>query len=120
MTRSALDEYAAVVRPRYKAARKAAKTKILDEFCQTTGMHRKAAVRLLNRDTGPKRGGRGRPPGRRTARLRSSPYTRVASARAVSSSHCRVVDRSAHTSASRTIVSAALSITCTGTHSSVE
>jgi hypothetical protein len=35
MTRSALDEYAAVVRRRYGAARKAEKTKILDEFCQT-------------------------------------------------------------------------------------
>ena len=61
MIRSALEEYAAVVRRRYKAARKAEKTKILDEFCQTTGMHRKAAVRLLNRDTKPRLVGRGRP-----------------------------------------------------------
>lgn len=60
MTRSALDEYAAVVRPRYKTARKAEKTKILDEFCQTTGMHRKAAVRLLNKDARPRLAGRGR------------------------------------------------------------
>jgi hypothetical protein len=51
MTRSALDEYAAAVRSLYSAARKAEKTRILDEFCQTTGMHREAAVRLLNRDT---------------------------------------------------------------------
>jgi hypothetical protein len=61
MTRSALDEYAAVVRRRYQAARRAEKTKILDEFCQTTGMHRKAAVRLLNRQTRPRPVGRGRP-----------------------------------------------------------
>ncbi len=60
MTRSALDEYAAVVRPRYRAARKAEKTRILDEFCRTTGMHRKAAVRLLNRKTRPKPVDRGR------------------------------------------------------------
>jgi hypothetical protein len=51
MTRSSLQEYAAAVRPRYKAAGKAEKGKILDEFCRTTGMHRKAAVRLLNRET---------------------------------------------------------------------
>lgn len=61
MTRSALEEYADVMRRRYKAARKAGKTKILDEFCQTTGMHRKAAVRLLNRETKPRRVSRGRP-----------------------------------------------------------
>jgi hypothetical protein len=60
MTRSALDEYAAAVRPRYRAARKAEKTRILNEFCQTTGMHRKAAVRLLNRKTRPRSVGPGR------------------------------------------------------------
>ena len=43
MTRSALDEYLAVVRPRYGAARKADKTTILDEFRLTAGMHRKAS-----------------------------------------------------------------------------
>jgi hypothetical protein len=42
-------EYAATVRPRYRRARKATKGRILDEFCQTTGMHRKAAIRLLGR-----------------------------------------------------------------------
>jgi hypothetical protein len=60
MTRSALEEYAAVTRRRYKAASKAGKTKILDEFCQTTGLHRKAAVRRLNRETKPRPVGRGR------------------------------------------------------------
>lgn len=54
MTRSALEEYASAVRRRYKGADKAKKTRILDEFCQTTGMHRKAAVRLLNRQTRPR------------------------------------------------------------------
>jgi transposase InsO family protein len=61
MTRSALEEYASAVRRRYKGADKAKKTRILDEFCQTTGMHRKAAVRLLNRQTRPRSAGRGRP-----------------------------------------------------------
>jgi len=40
-------EYAAALAPRYKAARRGEKGRILDEFCQTTGMHRKAAIRLL-------------------------------------------------------------------------
>ena len=61
MTRSSLEEYAAAVRQRYGAARKAEKTRILDEFCETTGMHRKAAVRLLNRKTKPRLVGLGRP-----------------------------------------------------------
>jgi hypothetical protein len=49
MTRLTVHEYAAGLRPRYRAARKGVKKKILDEFCQTTGMHRKAAIRLLAR-----------------------------------------------------------------------
>jgi hypothetical protein len=61
MTRSAVHEYAAAVRPRYRAARKKEKRKILDEFCQTTGMHRKAAVRLLNEQAKPRAVGPGRP-----------------------------------------------------------
>lgn len=48
MTRLTVHEYAAALRRRYRAARKGVKKKILDEFCQTTGMHRKAAIRLLN------------------------------------------------------------------------
>src|SRR3990170_3025395 len=47
VTRLTLYEYAATVRPRYGRARKREKGRILDEFCQTTGMHRKAATRLL-------------------------------------------------------------------------
>ncbi len=62
MTRYSILEYASAVRPRYFRASKEGKTKILDEFIATTGMHRKAAIRLLNRRTfgGRKRGGRPR------------------------------------------------------------
>lgn len=49
MTRGALQEYAAAVRPRYWTARKGEKGRILDEFCETTGLHRKAAIRMLRR-----------------------------------------------------------------------
>jgi transposase InsO family protein len=61
MTRLTVHEYAVALRPRYRAARKGVKTKILDEFCQTTGMHRKAAIRLLNHTGRLKAVGRGRP-----------------------------------------------------------
>jgi hypothetical protein len=47
VTRLTLYEYAATVRRRYGRARKKEKGRILDEFCQTTGLHRKAAIRLL-------------------------------------------------------------------------
>ena len=46
-------EYAANLAPRYRAGRRAEKGRILDEFCATSGMHRKAAIRLL-RWAGPK------------------------------------------------------------------
>jgi hypothetical protein len=36
------------------AAQRREKAKIFDEFCQTTGLHRKAAVRLLNETSYPK------------------------------------------------------------------
>jgi hypothetical protein len=49
MTRGSVKEYAKVVRLRYLSARKDEKGKILDEFIQVTGYHRKAAIRLLNR-----------------------------------------------------------------------
>ena len=49
MTRRSVIEYAQAVRERYLRAPKKAKTKILDEFVATTGLHRKAAIRLLNR-----------------------------------------------------------------------
>jgi hypothetical protein len=49
MTRGSIREYAAAVRERYRAAGKREQGRILDEFCRTTGYHRKAAIRLLNR-----------------------------------------------------------------------
>lgn len=62
MTRMTVHEYAAALRPRYRAARRKDKHQILDEFCATTGWHRKAAIRLLNEESRPKtvRGGRPR------------------------------------------------------------
>jgi hypothetical protein len=41
-------EYWGSVRPRCLAAAEKAAQRILDEFCASTGMHRKAAIRLLN------------------------------------------------------------------------
>jgi hypothetical protein len=61
MTRPAVLEYAAALRPRYGVAGRKEKQRILDEFCETTGMHRKAAIRLLNRQSGPLARKLGRP-----------------------------------------------------------
>ena len=36
------------IRERYQSANKQEKGHILDEFCQTSGRHRKSAIRLLN------------------------------------------------------------------------
>lgn len=47
VTQAALGEYAAALRERYLAAGKKGKGSILDEFCRTSGLHRKAAIRLL-------------------------------------------------------------------------
>lgn len=47
MTRGSVLEYIEAVRERYRRARKEQKGKILDEFTQVTGYHRKAAIRLL-------------------------------------------------------------------------
>ncbi len=51
MTRLTVHEYAAALRERYVAAAKKEKGRILDEFCGTTGVHRKAAIRLLRGGT---------------------------------------------------------------------
>ena len=61
MTRQSVQEYAASVRPRYRAGNRLSKRRILDEFCATTGLHRKAVIRLLNRTPGPRARKRGRP-----------------------------------------------------------
>jgi hypothetical protein len=57
VTRRSITEYAEAIRGRYLRSTKKVKTKILDEFVAATELHRKAAIRLLNR--------RGRPPGKK-------------------------------------------------------
>lgn len=47
MTSKSKRELLAAIRPRYLRANKTEKTLILDEFCATTGYHRKHAIRLL-------------------------------------------------------------------------
>ena len=49
MTRPSLREYAALQRERYVAATRAEKGALLDEVVAVTGLHRKAAIRLLRR-----------------------------------------------------------------------
>jgi len=51
MTRGSIREYTEAVRGRYLGAGKKEKGRMLDEFTQVTGYHRKAAVRLLRRAT---------------------------------------------------------------------
>jgi hypothetical protein len=60
MVRKSKAEYLAAIRPRYQTAGSRGKRKILDEFCEVCGYHRKHAIRLLNA-TGR---GRQRRPGR--------------------------------------------------------
>ena len=64
MTRASLREYAAVQRERYQHAPRAEKHRLLDEIVAVTGIHRKAAIRLLRRaprsPTAPARAGRPR------------------------------------------------------------
>jgi len=48
MTRTSIGEYAAALRGRYVKASKKEKKRILDEFCQVIGYHRKSAIRLLS------------------------------------------------------------------------
>jgi predicted DNA-binding transcriptional regulator AlpA len=61
MTRVTIQEYAAALRSRYQAARRRDKKRMLDEFCQTTGLHRKSAIRMLNRELRPRLVRTGRP-----------------------------------------------------------
>jgi hypothetical protein len=56
-------EYVQAIYQRYRQARRPEKRRILDEFCQVAGYHRKHAIRLLN---GPAPGA-ARPPRRRAA-----------------------------------------------------
>lgn len=52
MTDGARREYAAALRERYAAADKRGRGQILDEYCRTTGCHRKTAIRRLARPEG--------------------------------------------------------------------
>jgi len=62
VTRRSTLEYAQAIWPRYLRVSKGEKGKILDEFMQVTGLHRKAAIRLINRVDRPRTGKRrGRP-----------------------------------------------------------
>jgi len=49
VTRASLREYAAVQRERYQQAPRREKHRLLDEIVAVTGLHRKAAIRLLRR-----------------------------------------------------------------------
>ena len=62
MTRGSVKEYVEALRERYRRASRKEKGRILDEFTQVTGYHRKAAIRLLRR--------RARSPTRRRGRRR--------------------------------------------------
>ena len=61
MTEQARREYAAVMRVRYQSADRRTRSRLLDEYCRTTGCHRKAAIRRLRREPGPARQAPGRP-----------------------------------------------------------
>lgn len=54
MTRASLREYAAVQRERYRQASRTEKRRLLDEVVAVTGIHRKAAIRLLRRAPRPR------------------------------------------------------------------
>lgn len=63
MTERGRQEYAEALRVRYRVADRRTRGEMLDEYCRTTGCHRKSAIRRLSRATP---GGRPRPgrPGR--------------------------------------------------------
>lgn len=61
MSRGSVREYTEAIRGRYEKSNRKGRGRILDEFTQVTGYHRKAAIRLLRRNHGPPRGRRGRP-----------------------------------------------------------
>ncbi len=62
MTRRSILEYVEALQSRYLGASREGKGKMLNEFTQVTGLHRKAAIRLLNRLSQPMAGKRcGRP-----------------------------------------------------------
>lgn len=60
MTRKSVREYVEAIRGRYLVAKRKQKSVILDEFCQTTGYSRKAAIRVLGHPPAAKGKKRGR------------------------------------------------------------
>ena len=60
MTRKSIREYVEAIRGRYLVAKRKQKSVMLDEFCQTTGYSRKAAIRVLRHPPLAKGGRRGR------------------------------------------------------------
>jgi len=62
MSRGSVGEHTEARRGRYRRSSRKEKGKILDEFTQTAGYHRKANVRVLRREHGPPVVRRGRPP----------------------------------------------------------
>lgn len=50
MVRRSRREYLEKIRPRYATAGRKHKRRILDEFCEVCGYHRKHAIRLLRQD----------------------------------------------------------------------
>jgi hypothetical protein len=61
MVQQSKREYLAAIIKRYATAGRRYKQRILDEFCEVCGYHRKHAIRLLNRRTGRVRRKPGRP-----------------------------------------------------------
>ena len=55
-------EYVASLHARYRAASRTEKTRLLDEFCQVTGRHRKTAIRRMGQPPRAPRGRGGQPP----------------------------------------------------------
>ena len=68
MSARAKGEYVQVIYQRYRHAGRPEKRRILDEFCQVAGYHRKHAIRLLNSPAP----GAARPPRRRAATYSSA------------------------------------------------
>ena len=54
MKRSSVEEYAEAVRMRYTGSTRSEKGRLLDEFTEVTGYHRKSAIRLLGGPRGAK------------------------------------------------------------------
>jgi hypothetical protein len=61
VTQRSRQEYTVAVHARYAASDRASKGRILDEYCRTTGCHRKAAIRALRRPARRPAGRPGRP-----------------------------------------------------------